>query len=119
MAKPAGPAQPDSRPAAAPWVRLPLVCQVLRRSSREIVLSFQHRTYTVTARRLWLLSLSVGLVGGVYGIGGGGIIATFLISLFGLPIYVAAGATLFATALTSLAAVGFYACWRPSPQTWP
>lgn len=86
---------------------------MLRRSSREIVLSFQHRTYTVTARRLWLLSLSVGLVGGVYGIGGGGIIATFLISLFGLPIYVVAGATLFATALTSLAAVGFYALLAP------
>ena len=91
----------------------PFVCQVLHRSSREIVLSFQHRTYTVTARRLWLLSLSVGLVGGVYGIGGGGIIATFLISLFGLPIYVVAGATLFATALTSLAAVGFYALLAP------
>lgn len=86
---------------------------MLRRSSREIVLSFQHRTYTVTARRLWLLSLSVGLVGGVYGIGGGGIIATLLISLFGLPIYVVAGATLFATALTSLAAVGFYALLAP------
>ena len=33
--------------------------------------------------------------------------------MFGLPIYVVAGATLFATALTSLAAVGFYALLEP------
>ena len=82
LSRTAGPRQ-RQRPGSGS----PLVCQVLRRSSREIVLSFQHRTYTVIARRLWLLSLSVGLVGGVYGIGGGGIIATLLISLFGLPIY--------------------------------
>ena len=35
--------------------------------------------------------------------------APFLVSFFGLPVYVVAGATLCATALTSLAGVSFFA----------
>jgi uncharacterized membrane protein YfcA len=43
---------------------------------------------------LFFLALAVGLVGGVYGIGGGAIIAPFVVSFFGLPIHTIAGATL-------------------------
>jgi uncharacterized membrane protein YfcA len=50
----------------------------------------------------------VGIVGGTYGIGGGAIIAPFLVAFFGLPIYTIAGATLMATFVTSIAGVVFY-----------
>lgn len=57
---------------------------------------------------LFLLSLVVGLIGGVYGIGGGAIIAPFIVSFFGLPIHTIAGATLMGTCATSVGGVIFY-----------
>jgi uncharacterized membrane protein YfcA len=54
------------------------------------------------------LSLVVGLVGGVYGIGGGAIIAPLLVSGFGLPVHRVAGAALAATGTTSAVAVVAY-----------
>ena len=65
-----------------------------------------------------LLSLIVGLVGGVYGIGGGAIMAPFLVSFFGLPVHAVAGASLFATFLTSVAGVGFYSLLAPLHPAW-
>ncbi len=57
---------------------------------------------------LFTLSLIVGLIGGVYGIGGGAIIAPFIVSFFGLPIHTIAGATLMGTCATSVGGVIFY-----------
>lgn len=57
---------------------------------------------------LFALSLVVGLIGGVYGIGGGAIIAPFIVSFFGLPIHTIAGATLMGTCATSVGGVIFY-----------
>lgn len=57
---------------------------------------------------LFSLSLVVGLIGGVYGIGGGAIIAPFIVSFFGLPIHTIAGATLMGTCATSIGGVIFY-----------
>ncbi len=54
------------------------------------------------------LSLIVGVVGGVYGIGGGAILAPLLVSGFGLTVHRVAGAALAATGITSLVAVGAY-----------
>jgi len=54
------------------------------------------------------LSLVVGLVGGVYGIGGGAIIAPLLVSAFGLPVHRVAGAALATTGVTSAVAVAAY-----------
>jgi uncharacterized membrane protein YfcA len=54
------------------------------------------------------LSLVVGLVGGVYGIGGGAIIAPLLVSWFRLPVHRVAGAALAATGMTSLVAGAAY-----------
>ena len=50
----------------------------------------------------------VGIIGGVYGIGGGSIIAPFLITVFNLPVYTIAGAVLLATFTSSVAGVTFY-----------
>jgi len=57
---------------------------------------------------LFALSLVVGLIGGVYGIGGGAIIAPFIVSFFGLPIHTVAGAALMGTCVTSVGGVIFY-----------
>ena len=57
---------------------------------------------------LMLLTFGVGMIGGVYGIGGGSIIAPFLITFFRLPVYAIAGAVLLGTFVSSLAGVAFY-----------
>jgi len=57
---------------------------------------------------IFMLSFVVGIVGGIYGIGGGAIIAPFLVSFFNLPIYTVAGAALMGTFVTSVAGVLFY-----------
>lgn len=57
---------------------------------------------------LFALSLVVGLIGGIYGIGGGAIIAPFIVSFFGLPIHTIAGAALMGTCVTSVGGVLFY-----------
>jgi len=54
------------------------------------------------------LSFIVGIVGGIYGIGGGAIIAPFFMSIFGLPVYTVAGAALMGTFVTSVAGVIFF-----------
>jgi uncharacterized protein len=62
---------------------------------------------------LFALSLVVGLIGGIYGIGGGAIIAPFIVSFFGLPIHTIAGATLMGTCVTSVGGVIFYEFFGP------
>ena len=88
-------------------------CHVLEWNTRSLVFVFQEKEHRVSTRQLALLSLVVGLVGGIYGIGGGAIMAPFLVSFFALPVYAVAGATLFATFLTSVAGVSFYFMLAP------
>jgi uncharacterized membrane protein YfcA len=60
------------------------------------------------ARRwIWLLSLAVGTVGGIYGIGGGSLLAPVLLAL-GFSAYEVAPATLTATFLTSIGGIATY-----------
>jgi hypothetical protein len=79
----------------------------------RLVYDFYGETFTVNAVGLMALSLVVGMVGGVYGIGGGAIIAPFLVSFFGLPVYTVAGAALMGTFVTSVAGVAFYQILAP------
>ncbi len=69
---------------------------------------FKGAPYSFATAKLLGLALAVGIVGGVYGIGGGSIIAPFLITFFGLPVYAIAGAVLLGTFVSSLAGVIFY-----------
>jgi uncharacterized membrane protein YfcA len=62
---------------------------------------------------LFVLALIVGLIGGVYGIGGGAIIAPFIVSFFGLPVHTVAGACLMGTCVTSIGGVVFYEVFGP------
>ena len=87
--------------------------EVANPRKHNLAFVFQETKYVVATRALVLLSLVVGLVGGIYGIGGGAIMAPFLVSFFGLPVYVVAGSTLFATFVTSVAGVSFYALLAP------
>ncbi|MDJ0984325.1 MAG: sulfite exporter TauE/SafE family protein [Desulfobacterales bacterium] len=75
--------------------------------------SFYGETFSFNTIALLVLAFIVGIVGGTYGIGGGAIIAPFLVAFFGLPVYTIAGATLFATFATSIAGVVFYAGIAP------
>jgi uncharacterized membrane protein YfcA len=62
---------------------------------------------------IFALSFIVGIVGGIYGIGGGAIIAPFFVSFFHLPVYTVAGAALMGTFVTSLGGVAFYQGMAP------
>jgi len=64
--------------------------------------------YSASTISLISLSFIVGIVGGTYGVGGGAIIAPFLVAIFRLPIHTIAGATLLGTFITSIAGVIFY-----------
>ena len=70
-------------------------------------------TYSVSLWGVFLLSLMVGVIGGIYGIGGGSIIAPFFITFFALPVHIVAGAALMGTFVTSVAGVIFYQAIAP------
>lgn len=70
--------------------------------------TFYDETFDVPIWGIFMLSFIVGIVGGIYGIGGGAIIAPFFVTFFGLPIYTVAGAALMGTFVTSIAGVIFY-----------
>jgi uncharacterized protein len=62
---------------------------------------------TRTTLRLWALSLAVGTVGGIYGIGGGSLLAPVLLAA-GYSAYQVAPATLTSTFATSIAGISAY-----------
>ena len=66
------------------------------------------KSYAFGTPAVFALSVVVGVIGGIYSIGGGSIIAPFLVTVFGLPVYTIAGATLIGTFVTSAAGVAFY-----------
>lgn len=72
---------------------------------KEVSYTYQGTSHQVSTAALMTLSLIVGLIGGIYGVGGGAIIAPFFVSFFRLPIYTVAGATLMGTMITSVAGV--------------
>lgn len=80
---------------------------------KRLGFTFYSETYNVSFWGIFLLSFIVGIVGGIYGIGGGSIIAPFFITFFGLPVYIVAGAALMGTFVTSVAGVAFYQAIAP------
>lgn len=75
--------------------------------------TFYDETFEVSFWGIFGLSFIVGIVGGIYGIGGGAIIAPFFVTFFGLPVYTVAGAALMGTFVTSVAGVAFYQAIAP------
>jgi uncharacterized membrane protein YfcA len=83
-------------------------------SLSRYVYAFYGETFSFNTAALFFLTFAVGIVGGTYGIGGGAIIAPFLIAVFRLPVYTIAGAALLGTFLTSIAGVIFYTVIAPA-----
>ena len=75
---------------------------------KRVEYEFWGETFSFSTPAVFLLSLAVGIIGGIYGIGGSAIIAPFCVSLLGLPVYTIAGATLAGNLVTSAAGVLFF-----------
>ena len=86
-----------------------------RLSIRSLQYSFNGCNYQVNTFSVICLSLIVGLIGGVYGIGGGAIIAPFFVTIYKLPIHTVAGASLMGTFITSAIGVLFFQYLSTSP----
>lgn len=54
------------------------------------------------------MAIAVGVVGGIYSIGGDALISPFMVSVFALPVHRVAGAALIGTFVTSIAGVAFF-----------
>lgn len=78
---------------------------------------FQGIVYECRTEGIFLISLIVGIIGGVYGIGGGTIIAPFFVAVYRLPVHAVAGATLMGTFVTSIVGVAFYELVSPLYET--
>lgn len=75
---------------------------------KKIRFDFKGVTYSIHSIGFFMLSFAVGIIGGIYGIGGGSIIAPFCIAFFNLPVHTIAGAVLLGTFSSSAAGVIFY-----------
>ncbi|MBW1649250.1 MAG: sulfite exporter TauE/SafE family protein [Deltaproteobacteria bacterium] len=79
-----------------------------RFSLKRVEFKFQGESFSFSVPTIFLLCFIVGILGGIYGIGGGAIIAPFFVTFFNLPIYIVAGAALMGTFVTSIAGVAIY-----------
>ena len=77
-------------------------------SLQSLTFIFNGLTYQINTVSVICLSLVVGLIGGIYGIGGGAIIAPFFVTLYKLPVHTVAGASLMGTFITSAVGVLFF-----------
>lgn len=82
-------------------------------NTRRLGYTFYGESYDIPFWGIFALAFIVGIVGGIYGIGGGAIIAPFFVTFFKLPVYTVAGAALMGTFVTSVAGVGFYQAIAP------
>lgn len=96
----------------APGSARPVV-EVTESGLSRVAYTFSGRLYAFSVPAVCACSVAVGLIGGIYGIGGGAIIAPFLVSMFRLPIHTVAGATLMATFANAVAGVLFYVAVAP------
>jgi uncharacterized membrane protein YfcA len=100
-------------PLAATFGNPAATVSITQHNLRRIGYTFQGETYEVSVTGIFILCFIVGIIGGIYGIGGGAIIAPFLVTFFGLPVYTVAGAALMGTFVTSVAGVAFYTAIAP------
>jgi uncharacterized membrane protein YfcA len=69
---------------------------------------FQARQVEFSLAAIVILALVVGVIGGIYGIGGGAIIAPFCVAFLNIPVHAVAGAAMFGTFVTSIVGVVMY-----------
>lgn len=97
-----------SRPRTAPSVQSDFRVKIITSTFRKVVFEFDRREYEFSPGLVYGLCFLVGIAGGIYGIGGGAIVAPFFVVIAGLPVYTIAGAALLGTLVTSVAGVTFY-----------
>jgi hypothetical protein len=74
----------------------------------QVCFEYNGRSYSFSPVVVYGICFVVGIIGGVYGIGGGSIVAPFFVTIVGLPVFTIAGAALMGTFVTSVAGVAFY-----------
>ena len=107
-----------------PWARRPdgadgrmppgTTARTLSITPARVTFAFGADTHSFSLPAMAMLALVVGIVGGIYGIGGGAIIAPFCVAFLRLPVHAVAGAALAATFLTSVIGVALYSL-LPAP----
>jgi uncharacterized membrane protein YfcA len=75
---------------------------------KRISYQFEGNLYSVSSWSFIAFCTLVGIIGGAYGIGGGAIIAPFLVAVYRLPVHTIAGSALFGTFSSSVAGVLIY-----------
>lgn len=83
---------------------------------RDTLAPAVHKLKKSPTASLTAMALVVGLIGGIYGVGGGAIIAPFAMTSLGLPAKVIAGPSLLATLITSLVGIGSFEVLRVRPD---
>ena len=83
----------------------------------------QERRVEFSLMAIMILALVVGVIGGIYGIGGGAIIAPFCVAFLHIPVHTVAGAAMFGTFVTSILGVIIYSTipfynGQPAPPDW-
>ncbi len=79
-----------------------------RFTMKQAEFRFGGQKYSFSVPTVFSLCFIVGIIGGIYGIGGGAIVAPFLVAIFQLPVYAVAGAALMGTFVTSIGGVITY-----------
>lgn len=87
--------------------------QTVHWSRKRVVYRYRGGEFGFHVPGVLTLAFFVGIVGGAYGVGGGALLAPFLISIFKLPVKSIAGALLAGTFLTSVAGVAIYSLAAP------
>jgi uncharacterized membrane protein YfcA len=75
---------------------------------RKVEFEYDSEIFGFSTLTVYGICFLVGIAGGIYGIGGGSIVAPFFVAIIGLPVYAVAGAALMGTFVTSVAGVFFY-----------
>ena len=75
---------------------------------RKVEFEYDGETFRFSTPVVYAVCFFVGIAGGIYGIGGGSIVAPFFVAIIGLPVYAIAGAALMGTLVTSVAGVFFF-----------
>ncbi len=78
---------------------------IQEKKAASVVFVFEGIIYKINNISLMLISFVVGIAGGIYGIGGGAILAPYIVAFYNIPVALVAGASLFATFATSIIAV--------------
>jgi len=93
--------------AASPKESSPSV-KVIEATWQRIKFDYNRASFSFSPPVVYIICFLVGIAGGIYGIGGGSIVAPFFVAIIGLPVYTVAGAALMGTFVTSIAGVLFY-----------